>query len=205
MKNDEHTLPRCYLASRSPARAALLHTAGYEVIQEPISIDENIPHADPVSMTRDLSQMKMRAWMDAHAEMAHSIDSASFVLTADTLVHLQGRILGKPSDRRNAEEMLQVLSGTTHEVVSAFTIAFRVQNDFVYHTGHDVTKVQFFALSPREVEWYLQTEEWVNAAGAYRIQGRGIQLISSLQGSYFTIVGLPITSISGIVRVQTHD
>ena len=203
--NDEPMLPRCYLASRSPARAALLRVAGYEVIQDPISIDEDIPHTDPVSMTRELSQMKMRAWMDAHTDSVHTIGPESFVLTADTLVHLQGRILGKPSDRTRAEEMLQTLSGMTHEVVSAFTIAFRVQDDFVYQTVHDVSTVQFFDLSEREVEWYLQTEEWVNAAGAYRIQGRGLQLISSLQGSYFTIVGLPITSISGIVRVQMHD
>lgn len=202
--NSSHTIPRCYLGSRSPARAALLISAGYEVVQVPVDIDENIPVSDPIHMTRSLSGMKMHAWMNTRDQVLHRDSHAAFVLTADTLIHIHGSILGKPPCREAAKDMLHTLSGRTHEVVSAFTMAFLHQDRYVYHTGHDSTSVTLHKLSPQEIEWYLDTEEWVHAAGAYRIQGRGIQLISSLEGSYFTIVGLPITKISGIVRDQMH-
>jgi septum formation protein len=94
--------------------------------------------------------------------------------------------------------MLKELSGRTHSVFSGFCLSFPGDNEL--YSGYEQARITFFALSDEEIESYLQTQEWRLAAGAYRIQQKGIRLISSIEGSYFTVAGLPIHKIFGIVR-----
>src|SRR6185295_12411747 len=110
------------------------------------------------------------------------------VLGADTDVALDGDILGKPADEAQAKAFLERLSGRTHEVVGG--VVLTGVGEFV-----EVTEVEFAALDPSTVEWYVRSREWEGRAGGYAIQGRGATLISGIRGDYLNVVGLPLTRL----------
>ena len=109
------------------------------------------------------------------------------VLGVDTIVSCGGRVLGKPAGAEEAESMLELLGGKTHEVVSGLclrTPAWEV-------VGREVTHVTFRPLTPRDLAWYVGSGEWEGRAGAYAIQGRGAALVERIEGDYLNVVGLP--------------
>jgi septum formation protein len=120
------------------------------------------------------------------------------VLAADTVVVIDGHILGKPVDADDARRMLRLLSGRTHEVMTAVTLI--AENDghktaksvSVSYTAVEVTAVEFVLLSKAEIDWYVATGEPSDKAGAYAIQGRGSRYVSRIEGSYSNVVGLPV-------------
>ncbi|MDQ3893597.1 MAG: Maf family protein, partial [Actinomycetota bacterium] len=109
------------------------------------------------------------------------------VLGVDTAVVLEGVIYGKPADAGDAERMLEALAGNTHEVVSGLCLLTRAWED----VEHEVTRVSFRPLTPRDLAAYLATDEWEGRAGAYAIQGRGAALVEQIDGDYLNVVGLP--------------
>jgi septum formation protein len=118
------------------------------------------------------------------------------VLAADTTVALEGRIFGKPTDRREAEEMLAALSGKRHEVLTAVAL----QQDDEVETALSVSEVQFRELSAEEIQDYVATGESDDKAGAYAIQGRAALFVTEIRGSQSGIVGLPLYETAQLLQ-----
>lgn len=168
------------LASVSPQRREILARLGVPfVVVSPRYEEHDPPGLDPVSLVREHARGKARSVI-AQAE-------GRPVLGVDTTVVLDGRIYGKASDAREASDMLVALAGKTHEVVSGLCLL----TDTWEEVHHDVTRVTFRALSPREIAGYVATGEWRDRAGAYAIQGRGAALVRRIEGDYHNVVGLP--------------
>jgi septum formation protein len=179
------------LASASPRRADLLKTVGVEFEVAPSQVQER-PHADeapPDYITR-LARAKVIA-------VARKRESG-LVIGADTIVVLDGRVLGKPRDEEDAEDMLRQLSGRWHAVmtgVALYDIATRREV-----ADYDKTLVRFAHLTDREIEWYSRSGEPMDKAGGYAIQGQGALFIEEIAGNYFNVVGLPIPLVYRLAR-----
>jgi septum formation protein len=169
---------RLVLASTSPQRRAILEQlrVPFETLA-PQYVEHDPPDADPVALVR------------AHAEgKARSVQRAGRVtLGVDTTVHLDGRVFGKPRDRRDAETMLEELSGRTHTVVSGVCLLAPA----VEVVEHAATAVAFRVLSGEDIATYLASGEWAGRAGSYAIQGLGGRLVAGIEGDYLNVVGLP--------------
>lgn len=118
----------------------------------------------------------------------------SIVLSADTLVELDGKLLGKPKNREDAKIMIESLSGRIHNVYTGYAI-FKLSEKIKY-VNYQKSSVKFYELSDLEIENYLDTLEYKDKAGAYGIQGKGSLLVEEIRGDYFNIVGLPIGKIN---------
>ena len=118
------------------------------------------------------------------------------VIAADTIVVLGETILGKPADAIDAKLMLRTLSGKAHEVKSAVAVLYQDKTVLKVVT----TKVFFRALTEKEIDWYVQTGEPLDKAGAYGIQGKGAVLVEKIEGSYDNVVGLPLTEVYEILK-----
>ena len=163
--------PPLVLASTSPQRRAILEQLGVPFEVVPPAYEE--AGEDPVE----------------HAVgKARSVEGGDRpVLAVDTIVSCGGRVLGKPRGAADAEEMLELLAGETHEVVSGLCLRTAAWEE----TGRAVTRVTFRPLTPRDLAWYLGRGEWEGRAGAYAIQGRGAALVERVEGDYLNVVGLP--------------
>jgi len=170
------------LASRSPQRRAILEQLGivFEVL--PADVAERM-HGDPVEVARANALAKAMAVAERRP--------AAVVLGVDTIVVIDGEILGKPACEADAERTLKRLAGRTHEVVSGLALV-RSGNPQVVH---EVTEVSFRALDDELVQRYVQTGEWSGRAGGYAIQGRGAALVRAISGNYLNVVGLPTTAM----------
>lgn len=118
----------------------------------------------------------------------------SIILSADTLVELDGKLLGKPKNREDAKIMIESLSGRSHNVYTGYAI-FKLSEKIKY-VNYEKSSVKFYKLSDLEIEKYLDTLEYKDKAGAYGIQGKGSLLVEEIRGDYFNIVGLPIGKIN---------
>lgn len=116
------------------------------------------------------------------------------VLSADTLVELDGKLLGKPKNREEAKIMIEALGGRIHNVYTGYAI-FKLSENIKY-VNYEKSSVKFYELSDLEIEKYLDTLEYKDKAGAYGIQGKGSLLVEEIRGDYFNIVGLPIGKIN---------
>ena len=172
--------PPLILASTSPQRRAILEQLRipFEVVA-PAYVEE--PGVDPVEHAR------------AKARSVGPVDERP-VLGVDTEVLCDGRLFGKPRDEDDAAEMLNALSGRTHEVVSGLCLLTPAWEE----VGREVTRVTFRELTPRDVAVCIAAGEWEGRAGAYAIQGFGANLVERIEGDYLNVVGLPA---SLLVRV----
>lgn len=116
------------------------------------------------------------------------------VISSDTIVEYNGKLLGKPKDRDEAREMIKSLSGKIHNVYTAYAI-FKISKKIKY-VDYEKSEVKFYDLSDKEIERYLDTNEYKDKAGAYGIQGFGALLVEKINGDYFNIMGLPISKLS---------
>ncbi len=116
-----------------------------------------------------------------------------WVLAADTVVVIDGRILGKPGSRQEAKDMLDMLSDQEHRVITGFCLLYGASGKS--REGTVTTRVRFKNLSSREVDWYLDTGEPFDKAGAYAIQGKAAFMVKEIRGSYTNVVGLPLTEV----------
>ncbi len=172
-----------YLASGSPRRRELLTQIGvpFRVVAAPV--DEQVrPGEAPAAYVARLAAAK------ADAGWEQSREPGGPVLAADTAVVLHGEILGKPSDRQDAMNMLQGLSGCTHEVLTA--VALRTVRGLASRTSR--SEVTFRGIASAEAQAYWETGEPCDKAGAYAIQGRAAVFIAALNGSYSGVMGLPL-------------
>lgn len=187
------------LASKSPRRRYLLSQAGLKFKVVPSDFDEeSVVLEDPAEYCKTLSRSK--------AEDVARRFPDSWVIGADTIVLIDGRVLGKPADQAAARSMLKHLSGQTHQVYTGFTICSpNCDDSFTDVVSTDVT---FKVLSDDEIEWYIHTDEPFDKAGAYAIQGLGTFLVKRVNGSYTNVVGLPVCEVveyliaRGVVRIE---
>ena len=178
---------RVILASQSPRRRELLALVGIEHEVRPADVDET-PHTGelPAPHAERLARAKAEALARQHAD--------ALVIAADTIVVIDGDILGKPRDAAHAETMLGRLSGREHVVFTAVAVARGGQ---VRSHVEQVT-VEFRALSRDEISAYVRTGEPMDKAGAYGIQGYGATVVERIDGDYFAVMGLPL---AGVVRL----
>ena len=168
------------LASNSPRRKELLSQLGFCFTAMGSDIDESVKqHEDPLAYVRRMAIEKAQK---------QSTNENTLVLGSDTCVVFEGHILGKPKDFNDAKAMLSMLSGNTHQVLTAIAIA---QQDVV-NVEVVTTNVTFKTLSQLEIMNYWQTDEPKDKAGSYGIQGIAGQFVTSIQGSYSAVVGLPL-------------
>ena len=179
---------RLVLASRSPRRVDLLSRAGYRFDVEPADIDESrFAGETPRELVLRLARGKAAAVAPRHP--------GAIVLGADTLVVVDGVVLGKPDDDADAARMLRRLSGRAHEVLTGVALrAGRRGCD-----GVQSTRVVFRALSRDDVAWYVAAGESADKAGGYSIQGRASRFVTRIEGSYTNVVGLPIELVDGLL------
>ena len=178
------------LASGSPRRKELLTQIGVKDYRVVVSdVDENVDRdMPPDQMVEELSRRKAEAVRD-------QVGGDALIIAADTVVSLEGEVLGKPSDETDAFRMLSALSGNRHQVYTGFTVL--CGGEAV--TSHETTTVTFRELEMQEIMDYIATGEPMDKAGAYGIQGLGAVLISGIEGDYFNVMGLPVYRLGRVL------
>ncbi len=178
------------LASQSPRRAELLSQLKVEFSTCMIDVDESIQEAEqPTHYVTRLAELKARTgWSKSKESLP--------VLGSDTIVVLNGEILGKPKDQADSVAMLQKLSGREHQVMTAVAV---VKGDII-KTCLVVTDVVMKSLTREEIDWYWQTGEPQDKAGSYGIQGLAGRFITHINGSYSAVVGLPLYETSQLLQ-----
>ena len=209
---DVGAAPTVVLASASPRRSELLARLGMVFDVRPADVDEAaLPGEDPVDLVRRLALAKAEAGLGAAAE------PDTVVLAADTVVVLDGAVLGKPMDDADAAAMLTRLSGRTHTVLTGVAVARRqdptggaagpgsggdagdgppavLGSSSSVVLAVEATEVTMVELSRADIAWYVATGEPADKAGAYGVQGVGAVFISSVRGSWDNVVGLPLAT-----------
>jgi len=185
---------RIYLASRSPRRRELLHQihVNFEILLFRTGLREDVEVSEDMMAGESPADYVLRV---AHAKALAGVERIGSrrlmphpVLSADTAIELDGRIIGKPENAEHAEQILALLSGRAHQVLTAIAVADaeRVEHHLC------VSQVRFRQLNAAEIRRYVATGEPTDKAGAYAIQGRAGMLISEMHGSYSGIMGLPL-------------
>jgi septum formation protein len=188
--------PRLLLASASPRRLELLKKI---VADNKIEVlisnqDEVYQKEDPIDRVKRLALEKARQILSRRGEFSSSIE---IIIGADTEIVIDGKAVGRPKDKDEAEHILRKLSGRTHQAITGFAlIDTRNGKEIVDYVS---TEVEFKTLSKDEIKQYVQSSEPIGKAGAYGIQGKGALLIKKIDGSYSNIVGLPLERLSEIL------
>lgn len=177
------------LASKSPRRKQLLSMMGLEFAVQTADIDETMDKSQtPAHEVAAVSARKAAKIAALHAD--------NVIVSADTIVVIDGKILGKPKDTQDAARMLQLLSGRTHTVYTGLTVFANGES----RTQVVSTAVTFRDLTDAEIAAYIETGEPMDKAGAYGIQGYGSMFVSHLDGDYFCVMGLPVCTLAGMLR-----
>lgn len=190
MKNSQ---PQLILASASPRRVQLLTEMGLEFTVQPSHIEEKILDNEPATACAErLARIKAEDVAQKHSS------NHIFILGADTLIHFQKKIIGKPQNPKEAKKILQSLSGQKHEVITGYCL-IRGQNE-ILKSGYETSEVEMKSLSPQDIENYVATGEPMDKAGAYAIQGKASAFIASIKGSRNNIIGLPTETLEVILK-----
>lgn len=170
------------LASNSPRRKEILENFGFSLKTVSKNIDEISSKEEIKEKIMDIAQQKTMAAAKDYPD--------ENVVGADTVVVIDGKILGKPKDETEAFEILKSLSGKSHEVITAYSFVNLKKNIFL--NDAEVTKVFFKNLSDEEINWYINTKEPMDKAGAYGIQGKGAYFVEKIEGDFFSVMGFPL-------------
>lgn len=179
------------LASASPRRRELMERLGVKnLLVIPARGEESAPAGlAPEELVKELSRAKA-------AEVAAQRPPEDVVIGADTIVELDGRILGKPADEKQAAEMLSALSGREHRVFTGVTV---IKGDEVISQA-EMSIVRFRPLDQREIAAYIATGDPMDKAGSYGVQGVACLFVSGIQGDYFNVMGLPLCRLGIILK-----
>jgi septum formation protein len=174
------------LASRSPQRRAILEQLGFAfAVVESGYVEQPLSELTPAQSAVE----------HARGKVAEASDG-DLVLGVDTVVDVDGKLLGKPAEEAEAAAMLRLLGGRTHLVHSG--VCLRVAG--VAHTRLASTEVTFRALRDDDIAWYVATGEWRGRAGGYAVQGKGAALVTRIAGDYSNVVGLPVAALIDVLR-----
>jgi len=183
------------LASSSPQRTEVLRNAGFLFEVVPAHVDESRREGETAGdFARRLAETKASV-------VAANLPQAgrpAIIVGADTVISVEGLILGKPADAQNAREMLRRLSGRTHEVITGLAVLSWPKGE--RRVEQETTRVTFTALKENEIEDYVASGEPLGKAGAYAIQGLGGRFVERVEGCYFNVVGLPLARLYRILR-----
>lgn len=177
-------MKKLILASQSPRRKELLEKCGIPFICIPADIDESIHEKNDLKdEIKELAYRKAKHILDTHED--------AVVLGSDTIVTMDGKILGKPRDDQEAFNMIHDLQGHTHHVITGLCLLSKDKR----YSDVSVSAVTFSPMSDQEIWDYVSTGECKDKAGAYGIQGYGGKYISSIEGDYYAIMGLPLNMV----------
>ena len=196
------------LASASPRRKEILGELGVDFRVIVADTDESSDERDPERLTEELARRKgIAVWERICAERPDGIDPEDCaVISADTVVWLDGEILGKPRDKADAERMIRGLSGRAHTVISGVAVTV----DGVARSASSVTSVRVARIPEEEIKKYVESGEPMDKAGAYGIQGRFSLWVEGIDGCYFNVVGLPVACLRKLllrvfgIRLSDH-
>lgn len=219
--------PELVLASASPRRLEILQAIGIQPTVRAAAVDERpFDGEQPAQLVERLARAKAAAVVDEMAQRCAPVDESEsevgsgsgtgagsgaetaggigprpyLVLGADTVIDLDGQILGKPTDSAGAERMLKALSGRNHGVVTGMAVVGRLGERRVEASTVERTEVAMRPLSADDIAWYLATGEHEGKAGSYAIQGLGALLVAGIEGSYHNVVGLSVAAVDGMLR-----
>jgi septum formation protein len=194
VQKEKDTMEPILLASTSPRRQEILRTLNIPFSVFAPDYNEPVVEGIPPSELAELHAIKkVESVMRIHLQF-----SAPWILGADTLICLDDKVFGKPKDRDEAKEMLELFSGATHQVITAVCL-FDASTKYT-STKTSISTVTFMNLDSEQIDNYLDTGEWQGVAGGYKIQGLASCFISKICGSYSGIVGLPIHELYAILR-----
>ena len=179
------------LASKSPRRREILSDLGLQFDIVTADTDESCDIKDPRSFVEELALRKGRA-------VAENIDEDTIIIASDTVVSCGGEILGKPHDRADTKRMLDMLSGSKHDVISGIALITKDKEA----VASEVTHVIFDVLTDSDKEIYLNSDEPYDKAGAYAIQGLASMWIKGIEGDYFNVVGLPVKRLHDLLLTE---
>ncbi len=168
------------LASGSPRRREMMELVGYDYEIVVSDADENVPECEPARYVEQLARRKAQAVFEKHPDCC--------VVGADTIVLIDGTIIGKPKDRNDAYRILRTLSGRMHTVYTGVAVLSPTGEQMF----SDTTDVTFMPLADSEIWRYIDSGEPMDKAGAYGIQGLGAVLVRRVDGCYFTVIGMPL-------------
>lgn len=177
------------LASASPRRKEILGKTGIDFEVQVSDCDENIDENRPDELVMKLSELKAR---DVASKNPDAI-----IIGSDTVVAHKGQIMGKPADRAEAISMIKSFAGDIHQVYTGVTIIIPNEKTYTFNVCTDVHVLQ---MTDEEIERYVDTGEPMDKAGAYAIQGLFAPFISKIDGDYYNVVGLPISSVYAILK-----
>ncbi len=188
-------MDRLILASSSPRRAQILEKFNIPFSAEPSPYEEIFTDEDPEIQVLDLSKNKVKTLLYTKPELMSSV-----ILGADTCIDMNGKIIGKPRSAEEAAELLCSFSGKTHQVITGLCLYNGKTGQLIQDKS--ITDVLFASLSKQDIDWYLETFEWKDVAGGYRIQDNGALLIRAIYGSWYNVMGLPIRLFYDMVATQ---
>ncbi len=176
------------LASGSPRRREIMKNAGYDFEVKTSSADETLP--------REMAADEAVQYLAKIKGDAVKTDRNTLVVSADTVVVLDGKILGKPKNDNDAFSMLSALSGRSHTVLTGVCVRLGEKKTVFC----EKTEVKFYPLGEDEIKAYIATGEPSDKAGAYGIQGKGALLVEKINGDYLNVVGLPMARLDRVLR-----
>lgn len=202
---------RIILASASPRRKSLLEQIGWDFTVRVSTVEEMVTSTVPEEVVMELSRQKALDVFTSLREAQEGrrgepIDSPEesredyLVIGADTIVAHDGKILGKPSDKAEAKEMLSLLQGGSHHVYTGVTLCFHSDKGDQTVSFYEATGVSFYSMTEEEIDSYVAGGEPMDKAGAYGIQGEGARYIRKIEGDYNNVVGLPVGRLYQEVR-----
>ena len=189
-------LPKLILASASPRRAEILTAVGWEYEKQIADIDEtDLPGEKPADYVRRLAREKAVAVGEKYTD--------ALVLGADTIVVIEGEIVGKPKDLADARRMLKMLSGRWHEVLTGVALVKITAGNLETKVDMQRTRVKFVELNDAEIEFLVELGEPLDKAGAYAVQAQAALFIERIEGDYWNVVGLPVSLVYELFKNGT--
>lgn len=185
-----------FLASASPRRRELIDALGIPFVCASPEADESVPDG---TAPCDAATLIARRKAEAARQMPEA--EGRIIVSADTIVVVDGKIFGKPADHGQAASMLRTLSGREHQVMTGVCV---VLPDGTTDCFCECTGVRFYPLSDNEIERYIDSGEPMDKAGAYGIQGIGKLLVEGIDGDYFNVVGLPVARLRRFIDSMMH-
>lgn len=173
------------LASASPRRRELMHQIGVDPVICPSHIEEKLTSEVPEEAVVELSSQKAE-------DVAAHVSAGTLVIGADTVVSVDGMILGKPADHEEACSMIRKLQGRTHEVYTGVTLIYKEENGYRGSSFAEKTVVKVYPMTEEEIRRYGKSQEPMDKAGAYGIQGAFAAYVEGIHGDYNNVVGLPV-------------
>ena len=186
------------LASASPRRRELLTQIGMEFEVMPSGVEEETKSTVPCEMVMELSERKAK---DVFDRLSEEKKCAALVAGADTIVIVENKILGKPKNKREAEEMLSLLQGRTHQVYTGVAVIWKKYEkqagggEICRTSFYERTDVTMYPMSMEEIRAYVESGEPMDKAGAYGIQGKCAAYVREIRGDFYNVVGLPVARL----------